>query len=321
MVFFCPTIPLVTRRIPTPLIGLGVLLLFGCRDSTGADNLNPADLSTSVVAGDSQKGVAGSVLGDSIVVVVVDSRGKPVPGLSLEWQTPSAEGAVEAPRTVTDIAGRSTNVWELGSATGSQQLIVSVVLGSKSTPLATIHAKSYPRATSVRIEPAGHAFEVGETFRFKATALNEAGTAIPEYPIKWVSTKPAAASVDQEGNVTALQASDAFFISADALGTRSGVTVPVYDYTVRIAPDSLYLTGARAYITAWVSDVLKRDVSTAPRDVFALDSTIIQVQNCQCGGSSAAATRSVTPLRSGETLLIARTKMAADTIRVRVVLP
>jgi hypothetical protein len=259
-----------TTRLPAFLTVLAVLSV-GCRETVGNEEINPADLTTTVVSGDSQNGVLGSALPDSIVITVVDSHGQPVQDLTLDWRTLSADGQVGAARTVTDPAGRTANTWTLGTASGEQQLEVRVVLRSKSVSLETIRAESYPRAAEVRSDPAGRAFEVGETFQFTATVRDETGTLIPDYPIRWLSTNPAAASVDQRGNVIALQATESVTIIADALGTRRGMTAPVYDLTVRFESDSLYLTRSE-YVRAKVTDMR---MSSSPRSNGSGGSIII----------------------------------------------
>ncbi|MDQ3606991.1 MAG: Ig-like domain-containing protein [Gemmatimonadota bacterium] len=294
--------------------------------------INPSELTTTVVTGNSQNGIIGSALPDSIAVVVVDSRSKPVPGLTLEWLVLSAGGTVGVARTVTDTAGRSANVWTLGPTAGSQQLEVRAILRSGPAPLKLVRANSFPRAKSVRIAPyvtpinpyIRLTLEVGETVRFKAIVQDETGALIPDYPIKWTSDYPEVASIDQEGNLTAHHAAQYVTFRADALGTVGYSNVPIFDLTIRLSPDSLSLTSQNTVnVFAWVYDALGRDVSTYRREVIAMDSTIVRVQHCIGCGTAAyrSAIRYVSPLKSGETWLIAKTAMAADTIRVRVVLP
>jgi hypothetical protein len=70
-------------------------------------------------AGDEQSGTVGSTLPVDLMVVVTDSYGNPVPGVSVTWSVVSGGGAVGVPVT-TDALGRASTTWTLGGIAGEQ---------------------------------------------------------------------------------------------------------------------------------------------------------------------------------------------------------
>ena len=75
--------------------------------------------SLQLVSGDGQGGPAGRVLGDSLVVVVLDRFGNGVPGVAVEFSVLAGGGAVTPQADTTGTLGRAAVTWLLG-AVGAQ---------------------------------------------------------------------------------------------------------------------------------------------------------------------------------------------------------
>ena len=81
--------------------------------------------SIEVVSGGSQYGNAGTILATPVVVRVVNKRGLPLPGISVQWAPlGTASGALASAVTETDAAGQTRNTWRLGTEPGTQSIRV-----------------------------------------------------------------------------------------------------------------------------------------------------------------------------------------------------
>ena len=69
--------------------------------------------------GNNQFGQIGNELTDSLVVVLLDRYGNPVPGADIQWS--AQNGNVSSPVTPTDSNGRAAVAWTLGFFPGTQQ--------------------------------------------------------------------------------------------------------------------------------------------------------------------------------------------------------
>jgi hypothetical protein len=105
-----------SRRILVPLA-----LLFGaaCSDSTHPAPHPGSPAAVTAVAGDAQTGTPGQALPGTLTVLVADSAGRPVPGVSVTWSVEDDGGTPGAVSSVTGADGRATASWTLGSYIGS----------------------------------------------------------------------------------------------------------------------------------------------------------------------------------------------------------
>jgi hypothetical protein len=113
---------------------------------------NPAGAaSIAMVSGNNQTGTAGSALTDSLVVVVRDAAGNPVPGVSVAWSA-AGGGSVSAPTVVTGPDGHSAVRRTLGSTAGAETTVASStgLSGSPVTFAATAAVGSAGRLTVTR---------------------------------------------------------------------------------------------------------------------------------------------------------------------------
>ncbi|MBV9773556.1 MAG: hypothetical protein JO040_06375 [Gemmatimonadetes bacterium] len=192
------------RLFRLPLLALA---LAACQDALRPEEHEATDLTASVVLGDAQTGVAGSALGDSVVVRVTDRGGSPVGGLPLEWRVLAEGGALLAARTETDRDGRSANVWVLGEHAGPQMLEVRALLSDGAAVLDTVRATARAGAAySVRLAPdTTRLLAVGDTFRVGMEAADRYGNPVPSGEVagEWASLNPDVVAASSSGKLTA----------------------------------------------------------------------------------------------------------------------
>jgi alpha-tubulin suppressor-like RCC1 family protein len=97
----------------TAVAALGML---ACKDSVEPLDLAGPPATASAAAGDNQRGVTGTALGGALTLTVVDSAGRPNPGVIVGW-TPSA-GTLSQQVDTTDEGGRSSVSWTLPATPG-----------------------------------------------------------------------------------------------------------------------------------------------------------------------------------------------------------
>jgi Bacterial Ig domain len=117
----------------------------------------------SMVKGDDQTGIPGIPLADSLVVLVTDSAGNPVPNQQVVFTVASAvSGAAVTPQSVlTGPDGKAGARWILGQETGTQEVVAQVIgptlpanLEVRFTASATATPPSVERL-ALRIQPPG----------------------------------------------------------------------------------------------------------------------------------------------------------------------
>ena len=101
----------------------------------------------SIVAGQDQGGRAGTLLGDSLAVVVRDRFGNPTSGAEVAWQ-PTGGGTVSAPLVTTGADGRAAVQRRLGASAGDQT-VVATVDGLKGSPVTFHHVAVAGDATAL----------------------------------------------------------------------------------------------------------------------------------------------------------------------------
>jgi protocatechuate 3,4-dioxygenase beta subunit len=80
--------------------------------------------------GDGQRGPVGSILADSLSVVLRMQDGRPVAGALVSWSVPATAGTVTPATSRTDANGAASAVWRLGSGTGLAQATATVDQGA-----------------------------------------------------------------------------------------------------------------------------------------------------------------------------------------------
>ena len=112
------------RRPLAPLDLLLALSFAACGDAGPTTPSGGTPAAIEIVAGGAQRAVQGLSLEERIVVRVLDTANRPVPGASVEFEASHA-GRVDSASTVTDADGRASAVWVLGPDAGLQELVVA----------------------------------------------------------------------------------------------------------------------------------------------------------------------------------------------------
>ena len=86
----------------------------------------PRPSTLEIISGDSQRGVAGSALADSLGVRVRDQLGNPLPGVSVNFKITAGDGALSDTTATTDENGRASVALILGEEPGTNAVAVSV---------------------------------------------------------------------------------------------------------------------------------------------------------------------------------------------------
>ena len=90
---------------------LGMWSLVSCSDEIARPAATPATLD--IAGGDDQIGRAAQALGDSLVVIVRDAAGNPVPGVPVTWSVTAGGGSVSPASSLTGANGiaRARYTW------------------------------------------------------------------------------------------------------------------------------------------------------------------------------------------------------------------
>jgi len=115
-----------TSIISRPIAWLGFAAVAGLACGGQGDPLIPDHIT--VVSGANQDGHPYQALANSLVVVLEDQSGGPVPNYPLTWTVLSGGGTVTPASPSTDANGRSAAYWVLGGAKGAQTVTALVNL-------------------------------------------------------------------------------------------------------------------------------------------------------------------------------------------------
>ena len=163
--------------------GQAALALFSATALPG-----PAEMVRSVW-GDGQTGTAGSLLHDSLVVLVTDRFNNPISGAGIDWHTADG-GTVSIGASATGVDGRASAAWWLGGRAGPQtaQAMVPGLSGSPVTFGAM--AQPGPPVAVLAVYGDGQSAPVGTqlTDSIVARLVDGLGNGVPGRSISWVIT-------------------------------------------------------------------------------------------------------------------------------------
>ncbi len=151
-----------------------------------------ADLPDTVLAlrGNGQSGVVGTLLSDSLVVLVTDQYGNPIAGQAVDWSVPGGQGSVSAASTPTGADGRAAVRRTLGPSAGTQSASATAT-GVPGSPVVFTSTATSGNATSLvklfgdaQTAPAG--FQVTDSVVVRVQDVN--GNGVPGRSVNWVVT-------------------------------------------------------------------------------------------------------------------------------------
>jgi Bacterial Ig domain/Bacterial Ig-like domain (group 1) len=142
-------------RLALPIAILLAALTMSCGgDVTLPDEGEAAELR--IVDGNEQHGAAGAALGDPVIVLVLDTEGRPVPSQDVDFVIADGGGAVEPETVTTGTDGRASATWTLGAGAGVQHLRARTPRGGSTTMLEVeFTATAIAGSGSVLVEVSG----------------------------------------------------------------------------------------------------------------------------------------------------------------------
>ena len=159
----------------------------GISGQTAVSVVTPA-AAIALVAGSSQRALAGKALAQSVVVRATNRKGGPAAAKRVTFRVVDGQGSVEPATIVTDADGRARANWTLGADPGRQTLFASVE--NVDSALA-IEAEADPVAENTRVialgdHLSGHAGDLlTDTVAVRVT--DSTGRVLPDVPVRWVA--------------------------------------------------------------------------------------------------------------------------------------
>ena len=182
------------RVLVLAVVSLGLAACGG--GGGGGHKPPPGPASITIVSGNSQTGVAGSVLPDALTVRVADSGARPVAGVTVSWAVTAGGGSVAPASSITDSGGAANTRWTLGTTAGANRVTATVagISGVMFEATATAAVTASVTVSSPTLSP----YE-GDTVQLVATAKDAAGNVLPGKSATWSSSKPELAPVSSTG--------------------------------------------------------------------------------------------------------------------------
>ena len=180
----------------------------------------PAPAALQIQSGDRQDGAPAGRLADSLTVLVVSARGRPVGDATVAWSVSTGNGVLSATTATTSAAGTARVAWTLGlagpnTATASAAGIAPVTFSAYAVPVASItFSAAQPVVTR------------GDTLRIVPTARDSVGNPLPGRVVTWTTSAPDRVSVNASGVVTGM-GRGAAVITASSEGRSASVNVTV----------------------------------------------------------------------------------------------
>ncbi len=156
-------------------------------------------------------------IGDTLTLAAVatDQNGSPIPSVAFTWQTANPA-----------VATVSANGLVTATAAGNA-VITASGMGKSATAMIEVRAAAPPPIISVQIFPEQWTpGTLGERFTFAATVINADNHQVANAPLSWQSSDPSIATVDAEGQVTAIKAGSVT-ITVTSGGLHSSANVDV----------------------------------------------------------------------------------------------
>ena len=147
------------------------------------------DPTVSKTSGDEQAGRVGQVLPEPLQVTVT-TDGAATTGVTVNWSTAAAGGALSPTSTATDANGVASSNWTLGTTSGAQTATVTISGAPGST--VTFNAAADAGEAAVLGEADGNE-QTGEINTplaepVRARVSDEFGNAVPEVAVNWTAT-------------------------------------------------------------------------------------------------------------------------------------
>ena len=210
-----------------------------------------------------------SALGESVQLSaeVSDQNGATMAGASVSWSSSSSSVAtVSGTGLVTAVAnGTATITATAGSASGSSTITVEQA------------------AATVTISPASLTLNaIGDTATLTATVTDANGSEIADVPVAWATSDGSVATVDSDGQVTAVGVGEALVTAASgSVEASAEITVTPVAHSISVQPTELAFSaiGDTATLTATVADANGNEIANAPVTWTSNDASVATVNS------------------------------------------
>jgi len=191
----------------------------GVSGRTGVSVVTPAS-AIALVAGSSQRTLAGKSLPQAVVVRATNRRGGPATGKRVIFRVADGQGGVDPGSAVTDADGRARTNWTLGNDPGRQTLFASVE--NVDSALAIV-AEADPIASNTRVTSLvdGLKGEAGEQLADSVSirVTDSAGRVLPDVPVRWTAVDGGSVE-DASGRTDSLGVATVRWTLAKKTGTQ-----------------------------------------------------------------------------------------------------
>jgi hypothetical protein len=199
------------------------------------------------ISGDAQTALPGATLSAPLVIRVNDSRGEPIPGLSVTFSVSQGEGSVSTSSAVTDAGGRASTTFSTGTDSGSPQEVLVTVLSTAVSTSFTAILPPDPTSFNIGILYAGtptstqrQAFATARV-RWEAVIIQDLEDVFLEAPAEDCGSGSPAVSQDVDDLLILVR-----LVEIDGPGNVLGGASPCYIRT----SDDLSILGAMQFDTA-----------------------------------------------------------------------
>jgi hypothetical protein len=239
--------PLRAGRAAAFAILFALPVLLSCGDSSG-----PPDPGALAFVSAPAQGVAGTTLGEPVIVQVSDRAGRPMRNMRVSWTV--TEGSVSAAETVSDATGRAQVLWTLGTRVGAYTLTARIGEGTPIVVTAT--ALTGPVATVAILPDNVFLTALGDTVRLRATAQDAYGNAIDNPTIAWSVDPAGVAFINASGLLRADGTGEGTITARTGTGTGTAPLRVVQEpFAVSISrPFAETLAGDSVLLSASVRD-------------------------------------------------------------------
>jgi hypothetical protein len=173
-----------------------------------------------LVAGSSQRTLAGKTLPQAVVVRATNRRGGPASGKRVVFRVVDGQGGVDPSTAITDADGRARTSWTLGNDPGRQTLFASVE--NVDSALAVV-AEADPIASNTRVTSLvdGLKGEAGEQLADSVSirVTDSAGRVLPDVPVRWTAVDGGAVE-EASGRTDSLGVATVHWTLAKRTGTQ-----------------------------------------------------------------------------------------------------
>jgi hypothetical protein len=195
------------------------LTLFGCGDdSTGPETAATISLS----AGNDQVATVGDWLAQPLVVVVTNSDGRGVSGVTVSWSVVDGTGSLSASSSETDADGLASIEWRMGTEATTGNTIAATVDDLSGSPVSfTATSRPDAAATLTKIGGDGQTGPAGLTLPIPHSVLaaDQYGNPVPGVTVGW-SAQVGGGSVAPDFSTTG---ADGIATSERTLGPSTGL--------------------------------------------------------------------------------------------------